>query len=64
MKLILEAERTGYEIDQIQRTMTVGELIEFLQGYDDNTKIYVSHDNGYSYGGINYDDFDEEFDDE
>lgn len=50
--LIILAEREGYSIDQVRRTMTVGELIEALQEYDEDTPIYLSHDSGYTYGGI------------
>lgn len=63
--LLLEAKRTGYGTDQISNTMTVGELIAFLQDFDEDQKIYISNDNGYTYGGINYEDFrDEESEDE
>ena len=48
----MKAEREGYAPDQIARTMTVGELIEFLNNFDEDEKIYLSHDNGYTYGGI------------
>lgn len=58
--LILEAKRTGYGTDQISNTMTVGELIAFLQDFDEDQKIYISNDRGYTYGGITYDDFREE----
>ena len=58
--LIMEAERTGYSIDQIRQTMTVGDLIAFLSDYDEDTPIYTSQDNGYTYGGIGYDNFREE----
>ena len=50
--LKIEARREGYSFDQVRRTMTVGELIEVLQNYDEDTPIYLSHDNGYTYGGI------------
>ena len=50
--LIIAANREGYSIDQVRKTMTAGELREFLEGYDDDTPIYLSHDNGYTYGGI------------
>ena len=52
MILTMKAEREGYAPDQIARTMTVGELIEFLNNFDEDEKIYLSHDNGYTYGGI------------
>lgn len=50
--LIIEAHREGYAIDQVHRTMTVGELIAYLSDYDEDTSIYLSHDSGYTYGGI------------
>lgn len=50
--LILDAEREGYSVKQINRTVTVGELIGILTGYDEDTPIYLSHDRGYTYGGI------------
>ncbi len=55
--LIMEAERTGYAPDQIYSTLTVGELISILSDYDEDTPIYTSQDNGYTYGGISYDSF-------
>ena len=58
--LIMEAERACYGIDQIRNTMTVGELIAFLSDYDEDMPIYTSQDNGYTYGGIGYDNFREE----
>lgn len=58
--LIMEANRTGYSKDQIRATMTVGELIAFLEEYDEDTLIYTSQDNGYTYGGILYENFREE----
>lgn len=58
--LLLEAKRTGYGTDQISNTMTVGELIAFLQDFDEDTKVYISNDNGYTFGGITYDSFRDE----
>lgn len=51
-KLIYSTSREGYGVDQINRTMTAGELINFLAQYDEDTPIYLSFDNGYTYGGI------------
>ena len=51
-KLILNAMPEGYAIYQIKGTMTVAELRDFLEGYDDETPVYLSFDNGYTYGGI------------
>lgn len=40
--------------------MTVGELIEMLQEYyNEETEIYLSHDNGYTFGSINETDFED-----
>ena len=50
--LFIYTSREGYTVDQIYRTMTVGELIEYLQGFDEDTPIYLKNDNGYTYGGI------------
>ena len=54
-KLICSTFREGYGIDQIRRTMTAGELINFLAQYDEDTSVYLSFDNGYTYGGITVD---------
>ena len=63
-KLIYSTFREGYGVDQISRTMTVGELISFLEDYDEDTPIYLSFDNGYTYGGIIEARFEENYDDE
>lgn len=63
-KLIYSTFREGYGIDQISRTMTVGELISFLEDYDEDTPIYLSFDNGYTYGGIIEARFEENYDEE
>ena len=52
MNLIYETFREGYGLDQIRRTMTVGELISFLGDFEEDTPVYLSFDNGYTYGGI------------
>ncbi|MBS1402253.1 MAG: hypothetical protein HPZ79_04615 [Oscillospiraceae bacterium] len=59
-KLLYQTFREGYGIDQIHRTMAVGELINFLSDYDD-TPIYLSFDNGYTYGGITEGRFEEDY---
>lgn len=55
-KIIIDAMREGYGTDQIRETMTVGELIEFLQDYDEDLPVYLGHDRQgygfYTYGGI------------
>ena len=50
--LFIEGRRNGYDTEQCGKTMTVGELIEFLTWYDEDTPIYLESDNGYTYGSI------------
>lgn len=51
-KLFIRGKREGYDTEQCGRTLTVRELIEILQGYDEDTKIYLNNDNGYTFGSI------------
>ena len=50
--IFIEGKRNGYGIDQCGRTLTVGELIEILGQYDEETPIYLRNDGGYTYGSI------------
>lgn len=63
MSIIINANRDGYGTDQIRRTMTVGELIEFLSDFDEDTPIYIGNDRKsygwYTYGGITQNDIEE-----
>ena len=59
--LIYSTFREGYGPDQVRRTMTVGELIAFLEDYDEDTPVYHSFDNGYTYGGISEGRFEENY---
>lgn len=59
-RLIYNTFREGYGIDQVRKTMTVGDLIAFLEDYDEDTPVYLSFDNGYTYGGIIEDRFEED----
>ena len=52
MNITFEAIREGYTKGQVGNPMTVGELIEFLEQYPDDTKIYLSHDRGYTFGTL------------
>lgn len=58
-KLMIAAEREGYSTDQIRNTMTVGELIAYLEQFDEDEPVYLSHDRGYTYGGITENRFEE-----
>lgn len=57
--LYIDAAREGYGIDQIRNTMTVGELIRELEQYDENDRVFLRHDRGYTYGGITSRSFEE-----
>ena len=62
--LVFDARRDGYGIDQIaDKAMTVGELKELLEDYDDDTLFVLSHDRGYTYGSIKYPAYYEENED-
>ena len=58
--LFLDARRTGYSPDQCNNTMTVRDLISFLEQFDEDKKVYLRHDNGYTYGAITDNDFKED----
>ena len=66
--LILNTKRQGYGTDQCGETLTVGELIELLQYYDEDMKVYFGNDYRgsywYTYGSITEDDLCFESDDE
>lgn len=55
--MVIEARRTDYSVDQVlssRSCMTVGELKQMLEAYDedDPTPVVFSHDNGYTYGPL------------
>jgi hypothetical protein len=55
--IVFEAPRRGYGIDQVADSlMTVAELMEILQEYDEDTLVVISHDNGYTYGSLSLED--------
>ena len=59
MKIIINAEREGYSIDQIHNTLTAGELVDVFSEFDPDTPVYLGHDlqrsGFYTFGGITYD---------
>ena len=64
MKLLYNTSRDAYDLEDVRRTMTVGELIAHLQDYDPDTPVYLGFDNGYTYGGLDGRGFEELLDDE
>lgn len=57
MKLFIDGRRNGYDPEQCGRTLTVSELIEFLEQFDGETEVFLKHDGGYTYGSITEDSF-------
>lgn len=57
--VILKTSRDAYKPQDCGYSVTVGKLIDILQEYNQNSKIYFSNDNGYTYGSIIYDSVDE-----
>ena len=54
--LFIEGNRDGYTPKQCYETLTVGELISILENYDEDLKVYLRNDDGYTYGSISYRD--------
>ena len=59
-KILIENVRTGYSPDQCGKTMTVGELIEYLEQFEEGAEVYISNDRGYTYSPIRESSFSEE----
>ena len=57
--IFIEGRRDGYTPSQCYETLTVRELIEELEQYDDDMPVYLKNDNGYTYGSIYYDSIEE-----
>lgn len=57
--LFIEGKRNGYAPEQCGQTMTVGELIAFLQDFDEELPVFLRNDRGYTYGSITERDFEE-----
>lgn len=62
--LFIEGRRNGYNPSQCGNTMTVADLMAYLEQFDEDTPIYLKNDNGYTYGSIDEMSFEEEYDDE
>ena len=58
--LFIEGRRNGYTPDQCGRTMSVGDLIEYLSQFDEDMPVYLNNDNGYTFGSIDERSFEEE----
>ena len=61
MNITFEAIREGYNKSQVGSPLTVGELKAFLEDYSDNTLIFLSHDNGYTFGTLRLNEVEESY---
>ena len=52
--VFIEGRRDGYTPSQCYETLTVGELIEVLEEYNKDMKVYLINDSRYTYGSISY----------
>ena len=52
MRIYMEGRRNGYGPEQCGRTMTVGEMIEYLQQFDEEAEVFLNNDGGYTFGSI------------
>lgn len=48
--LMFNTGRDGYTVRQCGSTMTVGELMEILDCYNEDMEIFYKNDEGYTYG--------------
>ena len=63
MKIFIAAKRTAYTPEEVEHTLTVRDVIDALSDYPDDTPVYLKHDGGYTYGGITWTDFEEDYED-
>ena len=64
MRIYIEGRRNGYNPTQCGKTMTIGELMAYLEQFDEDAEIYLKNDNGYTYGSIDDYSFEEGYEDE
>lgn len=48
----METTRDAYNLGQIEYTMTVKDLINYLENYGDDYLVVFSNDRGYTYGEL------------
>lgn len=61
--LSIDGRREAYSPDQIDITMTVKELKEYLDQFDEDTPVIINNDKGYTYGSITESSFRTEYPD-
>lgn len=62
--LIINTRREGYSTSQVNGTMTIGDLISYLEQFDSSEKVFLSFDNGYTFGGLSCFDIEEQEEEE
>lgn len=62
-RILIHTLREEYDKDNV-KTMTVAELIELLEEFEEDAEVCLSFDYGYTYGGIREDMFELEEEDE
>lgn len=55
----IEGRCNGYAPEQCGRTLTVREMIEYLEQFDEDALVLLRNDGGYTYGSITENSFDE-----
>ena len=55
--IFIDGRRDAYSPAQCGDTMTVGELKEFLEQFNDDDEVFLRNDKGYTYGSITCDSF-------
>lgn len=55
--IFIDGRRDAYSPAQCGGTMTVGELKEFLEQFNDADEVFLINDKGYTYGIIDCDSF-------
>ena len=55
--IFIDGRRDAYSPAQCGNTMTVGELKEFLEQFNNDDEIFLRNDKGYTYGIIDCDSF-------
>ncbi len=59
-KLFINTRKTGWNPEHCGKTMTVAQLIEYLQEFPQDYEVYLKHEDGIMYDSIWEKDFEEE----
>lgn len=59
-RLIINVGKETYRPGRVRRTMNVCELKKLLEDFYDDSPVILSFNEGYTYAGMNEEDFDEQ----